>query len=833
MGNDMIKWISQRSLINFLLLTGFIVIIIFDIATYKRAQKLMDSIWWVLHTHQVLKASNNTLYLLTDSESKVSFYVLSRDKAIIKNVPSLLEQAQENILKMYQLTLDNPPQTIRIKELQILVNKKMEGIKRIIELENQGNISAASELAISPSRVALKANITKLINAINDEENRLLVIRNQAALSKIDRGNLMDFIFSALSGIMIIISLILLNYHLYQRNLLQRKQKYAENELRKSESYKTAILESASDCIITVNDKKNIISFNSKTNEEFKYTKEELQKLNVKNLVPSFDLNQADSLLDKSILEMTAKRKNGETFPVEIKISSMMNDNKKRFVMIIRNIEERKEFEHIKNDFVSVVSHELRTPITAIRGALGLILSGTMGELPEKIKKLLDLANNNCQRLLLLINDILDIEKIDAGRMKFVEKLVDINQIVQEAIKTNKLFAEKYDIELTYVGKQYSNLIVKADPDRLMQVLVNLISNAVKFSTKKEKVTLEIKPNKENVRILISNKGSGIPIEFQDRIFQKFSQADTSNTRGIGGTGLGLNISKAIIEKLGGTLNFTSKMNEETVFYFELPLAKENISIDNQISRIDKTLSGSENILICEDDEAQASYIAKLLEASGFTVDMAFTAKEARDFLTKKKYDVLLLDLILPDQDGIALIRELRNISDLKKLPIIVVSVIAQTGQNLLGGEAVTVIDWLDKPVNFKKLLESIERIKKRPYHKLHRILHVEDNSDTIKMINMLLKPFATISTATSMLEAIKQLEQSEFDLVILDLVLPDGNAEQLLPLFSRHNIPVIIYSAIEYDNKVSKTVKEAFLKSEISPDKLLNMIKKVLATTE
>src|SRR6266404_4170944 len=157
------------------------------------------------------------------------------------------------------------------------------------------------------------------------------------------------------------------------------------------------------------------------------------------------------------------------------------------YLLNVRNITERKKVEKIKNEFVSVVSHELRTPLTSIRGALGLLLGGAVGTIPEKANNLLTLANNNCDRLLLLINDILDIEKLEAGKMNFDFKVIDLTQLVKDSIEANKLFADKYNVKLV-LGYSEPYLEVNVDPDRLMQVLTNLISNAVKFSPKDDQV---------------------------------------------------------------------------------------------------------------------------------------------------------------------------------------------------------------------------------------------------------------------------------------------------------------------------------------------------------
>lgn len=176
---------------------------------------------------------------------------------------------------------------------------------------------------------------------------------------------------------------------------------------------------------------------------------------------------------------------------------------------------------------------------------------------------------------MLLINDILDIEKIEAGKMDFELKVSDLNKIVHEAIENNRMYAQKFGVNIELINHNNEQYQVRVDAERLMQVLANLISNACKFSYEHEKVIVRIEQINSSVRVSITNKGDGISPEFQTRIFQKFSQGDASTTRGKGGTGLGLNISKTIMEKMNGLLSFESKPHDVTTFYFELPLAQQ------------------------------------------------------------------------------------------------------------------------------------------------------------------------------------------------------------------------------------------------------------------
>jgi PAS domain S-box-containing protein len=243
-----------------------------------------------------------------------------------------------------------------------------------------------------------------------------------------------------------------------------------------------------------------------------------------------------------------------------------------RMTGFVADISVRNEIDVMKNEFISTVSHELRTPMTSIRGSLSLILGGKVGDCAPKIRDLLVIADRNCDRLLRLINDILDIEKIEAGEINFQLTRCDLGKVVQESVSHNQMYAAKSNIKLLCFP--IDDIYVMVDADRAQQVLTNLISNAVNFSKNGDTVTITMHRDKEWVRVNIIDQGPGITDKFKERIFQKFSQADSSATRESKGSGLGLSISKAIIEKLGGRMNFTTILGEGSTFFFELPIVK-------------------------------------------------------------------------------------------------------------------------------------------------------------------------------------------------------------------------------------------------------------------
>ncbi|MBL1277951.1 MAG: HAMP domain-containing histidine kinase [Ectothiorhodospiraceae bacterium] len=232
----------------------------------------------------------------------------------------------------------------------------------------------------------------------------------------------------------------------------------------------------------------------------------------------------------------------------------------------------------VKTEFISTVSHELRTPLTSILGSLGLLCGGAVGNLSAQVSSLINLAHRNSQNLLALINDLLDIDKIESGKMDFVFANMKVTPFLEESILRNSGFASKHNIQFNITPAQ-DDVDVCADGNRLMQVMSNLLSNAAKFSPKGGAVEISTTLTNNKVRISISDHGLGIAEDFQPHLFEKFTQVDSSNTRQVNGSGLGLSITKAIIEQHDGNIGFNTTLGEGSTFYFELPVITTNADI--------------------------------------------------------------------------------------------------------------------------------------------------------------------------------------------------------------------------------------------------------------
>jgi len=341
----------------------------------------------------------------------------------------------------------------------------------------------------------------------------------------------------------------------------------------------------------------------------------------------------------------------------------------------------------LRDEFISTVSHELRTPLTSIRGGLGLIDAGVLGKLPEKADAMVKIALQNSARLVRIINDILDVEKIRSGGLEMRIASVPVRALLQQAIAVNQEYGAKYQVR--YELEDIPAIIeVAADADRLMQVMANLLSNAAKFSPAGGVVQVRALDHGTHVRFEVEDHGMGIPEEFRKRVFEKFAQADSSTSRRFEGTGLGLSITRQLLEAMGGTVGFTSITGQGTTFHFELPHAGQTMQMarltaesDTQRCRVlifgDNSEESHESLAIRRvlhvEDDVDLSHVLHIALDGKAEIMLATTLKAAEAMLREGPFSLLLLDMVLPDGGGRDLLERLPSITA-HALPVVILS---------------------------------------------------------------------------------------------------------------------------------------------------------------
>jgi DNA-binding response OmpR family regulator len=483
---------------------------------------------------------------------------------------------------------------------------------------------------------------------------------------------------------------------------------------------------------------------------------------------------------------------------------------------VIVDTSERKRIDRLKDEFVSTVSHELRTPLTSISGSLGLLVGQCSGQLPQMAERLLTIAHTNSQRLVRLINDILDIEKLESGHVVFNLSQVDIRQLVEQAIEDNRGFAEGYGVHIRF-DTESADCEVNADPDRLVQVITNLLSNAVKFSPADGEVLVAVEKTGNVIRISVRDHGSGVPADFKDHIFTKFAQAD------------GTSIVKQIVERLGGKVGFEDVAGGGTVFCVELPAwdgaAGREIDLEAE--------AGALRILLCEDDRDTATAVREGLRQAGFAVDFAYTMTAAIQRAAATSYAALLVDLQLPDGDGVSLILRLRAQVEYRNTPIIVTAGDPERGRNDVRSSRLNVLDWSTKPVDFEHVARILQSAIVSQPHERPRVLHVDDDHDVLAIVTHALRETADVVSVDSVERARHALAAERIDLAVLDILLGTDSSLDLLPDLhdnSGNTIPVIIFSTHGTGFPCSEQVEATFSKSSSSLESLVTTVRDRLA---
>ncbi len=377
-----------------------------------------------------------------------------------------------------------------------------------------------------------------------------------------------------------------------------------------------------------------------------------------------------------------------------------LSDDEHRVNSIVlqgRDITQQRAAERVRSEFTSTLSHELRTPLTSILGSLQLLRSGALGDMDKDQDELVEVAERNGQRLLDLINEVLDIEKIESGRLTLVPESMPLDALLNESVRLNQGYADRFRANLALHGS-VPGLLVRADRKRLMQVMTNLLSNAAKFSPPNTAVDVNVAVREGMVRVEVSDRGPGIPEAFRSRIFGRFAQADSADSRIKGGTGLGLAISKRLIELMQGRIGFEDRPGGGTTFFFELPV----------LSAQESAADGALRVLLTEPDSVSAEYLTMVLEKAGYRVDPAPDAAAVTELLGRWKYGAWLLARRVEGTDTLALLDQLRP--RLQETRVIMLAGLTSDEAGIADPQRHGIADWLSKADSRARILEVVDQ---------------------------------------------------------------------------------------------------------------------------
>ncbi len=486
-----------------------------------------------------------------------------------------------------------------------------------------------------------------------------------------------------------------------------------------------------------------------------------------------------------------------------------LEGNFEGYIGLCVDISDRREIERLKDEFVSMVSHELRTPLTSISGALKLLASGVLQTQPERGQQMLSIAVNNTDRLVRLINDILDIERIESGKVTMTRQLCDAGTLMIQATESIQDMAIQAGITLRVSPLSAS---LYADPDRIIQTFTNLLSNAIKFSSPGCVVNLtadqvdsnlpplhtppppSLLPPVPYILFKVADYGRGIPTDKLSSIFERFQQVDASDSRKKGGTGLGLAICRSIVLHHDGQIWAESAIGQGSTFYIALPLAQPNST---------HTLppGTAPLVLVCDDDTSVRHVVRTMLEQQGYRVFAVASGKEAVTQAIELQPSAILLNLMMPEMHGWETLEHIKQHPETTEIPVIILSgLMPDAHQPQPSG----ITDWIVKPPTDKRLMQSLARAL-ATHHTPVAVLIVEDDPDLAQILRTLFERHGIQTRhATTGTEAIQLSQTLLPNLLVLDLGLPEVDGFAVVDWLRRHNrlrhVPLVVYTARDLD---------------------------------
>jgi signal transduction histidine kinase/DNA-binding response OmpR family regulator len=478
---------------------------------------------------------------------------------------------------------------------------------------------------------------------------------------------------------------------------------------------------------------------------------------------------------------------------------------------------QRSDLDSVKDEFISTVSHELRTPLTSIRGALGLLSAGLLGNVDAKAQNLLRIASTNTERLIRLINDILDLERMESGRAPLKLRRCSMYDLAREAIDTMTPMADGAGVylELTCNAPRDS-IYFDADSDRILQVMTNLLSNAVKFSPAASTVAVQIDSDANSLLLKVVDQGRGIPADKLESVFDRFQQVESADASKKGGTGLGLAICRSIIQQHGGAIwAQPNQTGSGTTLWVQLSRSARASDAGASSALALEAERGEGLILVCDDDPGIRVVVAEQLRQHGYDILEAGSGEEvvalanehsAQATQGRRTRDArvppisaILLDLYMPGLNGWETLQRLKESPATAAIPVVILSVIPPTDHPLRAGGPE---GWVQKPFNENLLLAELGRVL-RTHEGPGRILLVEEDGELAHaMVAGFQEAGLRLDHAASLRQAVDRCMVGAPDLIVLDLTLPDGDGFSLVDWLRRQptlqSLPLVVYSSRE-----------------------------------
>jgi len=495
------------------------------------------------------------------------------------------------------------------------------------------------------------------------------------------------------------------------------------------------------------------------------------------------------------------------------------------------------ELDQLKSQFLANMSHELRTPLNSIIGFTGIILQGLSGEISNEQRKQLEMVYDSGKHLLSLINEVLDLSRIAAGKMQVTPEVFYLAKVIDSVIGMITPLAKNKNLKVVTTNLPGADFEIYSDKNKVKQILINLLNNAIRYTERGQiEVNTNFPPQGDEIEISVSDTGMGIKKEALGYIFDEFRQTEGTVVRDKGGVGLGLSICKKLMKLLKGRIWARSEYGLGSKFTFSLPLqmpaVKPVVPTVRKIGEVTKPL-----ILTIEDDPKAQEMLRIYLEDNGYEVVQAYTGREAIKLAKEYKPQIITLDIIMPSRDGWDILQELKSIPETAGIPVIIVSIV----DNREFGLSMGAVEYLVKPVEGDELIRALSSIEKQNSIRIDRVLIVDDNPADVELIAKSLDdPQAngkTLFKAYGGAEGVELANEYRPDLIILDLIMPEVDGFEVIRILRRgkttRNIPILVVTAKELSKEEEEFLREniehIMVKGKLTKEELLRSIKKTL----
>ncbi|EOC99267.1 response regulator [Caldisalinibacter kiritimatiensis] len=650
---------------------------------------------------------------------------------------------------------------------------------------------------------------------------------------------------------------------------LIEKLEEKNTEIKHQKNYAEAVLRSSAQGIFSINGKREIQTWSKGAEEITGYKAADVIGKTCCNIITIFNQDnekfceKGECLFtgksSEKSMEVIVKSKEGHLVPCLLSLAPIYNElnNNAGTVVVFSDISKQKEYQakiemanKVKTEFIATMSHELRTPLNSIIGFSELLHQGIAGELNSKQLNYIEKVYKSGKKLLNLINDILDISKIESGKIEWEAKKLDLIEVLKNSLVLVKEMAKEKKIELKSDFQREGLESIEVDGSKIKQVVHNLLTNAIKFTPDGGHVYLKVYRMDDIVNIEVTDTGIGIPDDKKDVIFNPFVQLDCNLNRRYEGTGLGLSLVKEIVELARGKLSVESEVGKGSTFKVEIPALSRveinSLSVINnqdeiselQIKEVDSDIR-KHRALVIEDDDVSATLVTEYLNTLNVDVILSKNGEDALKTAYNLKDDIsfIILDIILPDITGWDVLAKLKEDKKLKDIPVIIISVLPEEEKGL----ALGAFEYLMKPISkesLKTIVEKVLSINQYDEHSTRKVLAIDDELDALEIISEVLTSYnCQVYTAINGRAGLDKARTVKPDIILLDLIMPEMDGFEILNQLEKDeelkDIPVVILTAkimsSDEKRKLNERVYLVSNKSQLGLEKFRIAIEKAM----